>query len=278
MNAPTQMTNAHNAYNSLDKRFLKLVMIHFALVASLFLLITGAVWAYYFSQRALDRFEPLTKQIDALRENPQEFKGDPDTMMAELQQLKAALGQWQTRFYVISAATGLLAFFVTVFFMALGWCVVRKEQFSFKVYKKYLALGIVWLVFWMIADSILFLLLAFFGVHRILWGLLLFVPLYFTLAINRHFDMKTSAWKLFWRGFAHGARDFNKMIVPFVLIVFLFYLLPFVLNNALQVASSITKGIVQLVVLLSYVSWLKVYAFSVSIKKEVRHHASAAPT
>ena len=169
-----------------------------------------------------------------------------------------------TKFIVLTILLILFVLGVYALFKGLIWTKILKKKFTWKYFRKFIALNLLYVLF-AVVVFILPVLLVLLGIKAGFW--LLFLQILFVIVTIFYFYFRTISTVLFtktkrissfFRAFEKGANKFKKLILPMLLIGVTFVvisLLSVLLNFVSETISLIIAGLL----LITFIAWARIY-------------------
>ena len=169
-----------------------------------------------------------------------------------------------TKFIFLTLLLILIILGVYALFKGLIWTKILKKKFTFKYFRKFIALNLLYVLF-AVVVFILPVLLVLLGIEAGFWLLFLQILFVFVAIVYFYFRTisnilftKTKKISSFFNAFGKGADKFKKLVMPlvFMLLTFLAILL---LSTVLNLVSETISLIIAGLLLLVFIAWVRIY-------------------
>ena len=169
-----------------------------------------------------------------------------------------------TKFIFLTLLLILIILGVYALFKGLIWTKILKKKFTFKYFRKFIALNLLYVLF-AVVVFILPVLLVLLGIKAGFWllflqiiiGIILIMYFYFRTISNILFA-KTKKISSFFKSFEKGADKFKKLIIPLLYIVLIFMIISLI-SMILNIFPEIIVMIFSSILLLAFISWARIY-------------------
>jgi len=169
-----------------------------------------------------------------------------------------------TQFILLTILLVLLILASYALFKGLIWTKILKKKFTWKYFRKFIALNLLYVLF-AVVVFILPVLLVLLGIKAGFWllflqiiiGIILIMYFYFRTISNILFA-KTKKISSFFKSFEKGADKFKKLIIPLLYIVLIFMIISLI-SMILNIFPEIIVMIFSSILLLAFISWARIY-------------------
>ena len=169
-----------------------------------------------------------------------------------------------TQFILLTILLVLLILASYALFKGLIWTKILKKKFTWKYFRKFIALNLLYVLF-AVVVFILPVLLVLLGIEAGFWLLFLQILFVFVAIVYFYFRTisnilftKTKKISSFFNAFGKGVDKFKKLVMPlvFMLLTFLAILL---LSTVLNLVSETISLIIAGLLLLVFIAWVRIY-------------------